>query len=266
MENNENTSVKTQADLELLFSKHQLLDVLVEQFSEISDDEFTQAALAQIYLHKQADVPTMVGVLSPKWGEPQEVADMLIQLCEDDLMTYDVEAMRFIMEYEISLDVQEMLERYQYPLPSITKPIPIGENKGSQTNTGYQTIKASPILNGSNVFNGMDLCLEHLDRANSVALELNLGVMTSEQGKPMPVVRKKDEDFTDFKKRKRQHDIFYSATADVMDTLLALSDEVYLTHKFDRRGRTYSCGYHVNTQGTDYNKAVLGLKNKELVT
>ena len=51
-----------------------------------------------------------------------------------------------------------------------------------------------------------------------------------------------------------------------MDTLLALSDEVYLTHKFDRRGRTYSCGYHVNTQGTDYNKAVLGLKNKELVT
>lgn len=44
-----------------------------------------------------------------------------------------------------------------------------------------------------------------------------------------------------------------------------LSDEVYLTHRYDRRGRVYASGYHVNTQGDDYRKAVLTLANKEVL-
>lgn len=37
------------------------------------------------------------------------------------------------------------------------------------------------------------------------------------------------------------------------------------SHKYDRRGRTYAVGYHVNSQGTDYNKSVLELSRKEII-
>jgi len=39
-----------------------------------------------------------------------------------------------------------------------------------------------------------------------------------------------------------------------------------LTHKYDKRGRCYSQGYHVNPQGNDWNKAVIEFAEKEPVT
>jgi DNA-directed RNA polymerase len=50
-----------------------------------------------------------------------------------------------------------------------------------------------------------------------------------------------------------------------MEEIEALSDTIYLTHRYDRRGRIYCTGYHVNEQGTDYHKAVLEFADKELV-
>ena len=40
---------------------------------------------------------------------------------------------------------------------------------------------------------------------------------------------------------------------------------MFITHKFDKRGRIYSQGYHVHIQGTSYKKAILELHNKEMV-
>lgn len=263
-----NPSKQTQTDLEMLFSKHQLLPVLREQFRELSvdyphedDHPFVEEVLAQIYLHRQADPETMVGILVPKFGEPQEVADRLLLLVELDYLDYDPNKKRFMVKYDVSEDVQDMLDRYQYPLPMVVKPNEVKNN----SDTGYMTIRNSVILNGSPYFKDKDVCLDHLNRANSVPLALDMAVVESSEGKFIKPKRNPGEDYADFNKRMRQANTFYQTSTQVMADLVALSDEFFITHRYDRRGRCYDSGYHVNPQGTDYNKAVVTLANKEMI-
>jgi DNA-directed RNA polymerase len=51
----------------------------------------------------------------------------------------------------------------------------------------------------------------------------------------------------------------------VIGILEGFSNEFYLTHRYDKRGRVYCQGYHVTYQGTPWNKAVLELADKEII-
>lgn len=255
--------VQTQANLEELYSKHQLLEVLREQFSPLTDDPFELDVIVQIYLHKQADVPTMVGLFSPKWGEPQDVAQMLINCVEADLLDFDMDTERFSLKYAVTEDVEAMLARYQFPLPMVIRPTKVNNN---HMGSGYLAKKGRIILNGSDVFDDEDVCLDHINRANSVGLQLNLDVVSSDEGFMIAPKRKVGEGFEDFRKRKKQMETFYNTSLEVMQGLSALGNEFWLTHKYDRRGRSYCVGYHVNSQGTDYNKSVLDLAKKEKIS
>lgn len=266
MENTQNTHeinmVETQKNLEELFGRHQLIPTLRDEFSPLTDDPFQVDVLVQIYLHKQCDIPTMVGLFSPKWGSPQEVAMLLIECVEDDLLDFDMERERFVLKYEITKDIEDMLAKYQFPLPMVSKPREVRSNtKGS----GYYNTAGGIVLNGSDVFNDEDLCLDHINRANSVKLQLNLDVITSEQGKYLQPTRKDTESWEDYRKRCKQAEVFYEHSTEVMESLYMLGNELWLTHKYDRRGRTYAVGYHVNSQGTEHNKAVLELANEEVI-
>ncbi len=262
---------QTQKDLETLFSKYQLLPVLREQFMEvvsptIMEDLAVEPAMAceamvQIYLHRQADPATMVGILSPKYGEAQWVADKLLLLVLNDYLDFDEVQQKFMVKYDISDDVKAMLDLYQYPLPMVTVPEPVKSNFDS----GYLTIKTPVVLNGSNYFDDQDMCLDHLNRANSVGLTMDFAVMKSEEGKFLKPVRSIGEDFDEFQKRVRQANTFYTTSVEAMESLDALADTIYLTHRYDRRGRVYASGYHISTQGDDYRKSVLQLAHKELV-
>jgi hypothetical protein len=247
------------------------MSVLTSEFEEIVDEnhahrDFMVATLVQIYLHRQADPETMVGVLSPKHGDPQQVADLLMLACEEDYIDFDPHGAgegkpRFILKYEVSEDIVAMLDRYQYPLPMVIEPKKV---KG-YFDTGYVTINRPTILNGSDYFKDKDLCADHLDRANSVALTLEMGVIGAGEAQYTTPERAVGESFTDFSKRQRQARIFYDTSVEVMEGLMSFSDKLWITHRYDRRGRCYGSGYHVNTQGTDYNKAVLNLAKKEIV-
>ena len=254
--------IDTQKNLEELYSKNQLLDVLRDQFSPLTDDPFEVDVIVQIYLHKQADVPTMVGLFSPKWGTPQDVAEMLVGCVEADLLDFDMESERFSLKYGISADVEDLLSKYQFPLPMVVKPLKV---KTNNMGSGYYDTKGNIILNGSDVFRNEDVCLDHINRCNAVALTLSLDVASSEEGNMIVPKRKPGEGFEDFRKRRKQAEVFYNSSYKVMQELLTLGNEFWLTHKYDRRGRTYAVGYHVNSQGTDYNKAVLELSRKEVV-
>lgn len=263
-------SKETQADLEQLYNKFQLMKILRAEFATIVDTDIMDQsqvepamaidALSQIYLHRQADPQTMVGILSPKYGTAQAVADKLLILVELDYFDFNEDLDKFTVKYDLSEDVKEMLERFQYPLPMVVKPEKVTDN----FTTGYLTIKNLLVLNGSEYFEDVDICLDHLNKANQVALTMNFDVIKSNQGKFVKPVRQVGEDFDEYRKRVKQADQFYQTTTSVMDQIAQLSDEVYLTHKYDRRGRTYASGYHVNTQGDDYRKAVLTLANKEV--
>jgi DNA-directed RNA polymerase len=47
--------------------------------------------------------------------------------------------------------------------------------------------------------------------------------------------------------------------------MVEMGNRFYLTHRYDKRGRTYAQGYHVNTQGNCWNKAVIELADEEVV-
>lgn len=254
--------ITTQKNLEELYNRNQLMDVLREQFGPLTDDPFHLDCVCQIYLHKQADVPTMVGLFSPKWGEPQDVAEMLKEVVEDDLMDFDMDNRKFVMKYEITKDVEDLLAHYQFPLPMVVTPNKV---KNNHMGSGYYDKKGRIILNGSDVFDNEDVCLDHINRANSVSLGLNMSVISSEEGYMILPKRKVGEGFKEFQKRQKQAQVFYETSMKVMQGMLTLGNEFWLTHKYDRRGRTYAVGYHVNSQGTDYNKAVLELAKKEVI-
>lgn len=255
--------IETQRNLEELYNRNQLLDVLRDQFAELTDDPFKKDVLVQIYLHKQADVPTMVGIFSPKWGEPQDVAQLLLEAVEEDLLDFDFDNKKFVMIYGITKDVEDLLARYQFPLPMVVRPNKVVNNR---MGSGYFDKRGSIVLNGSDVFDEEDVCLDHINRANSVGLTLNLDVIASQEGNMIVPKRKVGEGFEDFRKRRKQAEVFYNHSLEVMQGLLALGNEFWLTWKYDRRGRSYCVGYHVNAQGNDYNKAVLELSNKEIIT
>jgi DNA-directed RNA polymerase len=90
--------------------------------------------------------------------------------------------------------------------------------------------------------------------------------VASEEGNMILPKRKNGEGFEEFQKRQKQAQVFYETSYEVMQGLLTLGNEFWITNKYDRRGRTYSIGYHINPQGTDYNKAVLELSRKEVIT
>ena len=259
----------TQRGLEELFSQHQLMSVLRSEFETIVDPSVADhqlepamvtEALAQIYLHRQADPETMVGILCPKYGTAQAVADKLLLMVELDYLDFDTDLDKFTVKFDLSDDVKEMLDRFQYPLPMVVRPEKVTDN----FTTGYLTMKHLLVLNGSEYFDDKDICLDHLNRANQVALSMNFDVISSDQGKFVKPVRQTGEDFGEYKKRVKQAEQFYTTTIQVMEQINDLSDEIYLTHRYDRRGRVYATGYHCNTQGTDYHKAVLSLANKEV--
>ena len=255
--------VQTQKNLEELFDKNQLMDVLREQFAPLAEDnEFWLDCLCYIYLHKQADVPVMTGLLSPKWGEPQDVAEMLIEAIEADIMDFDLDNYRFIVKHKIPQSVQDLLDRYQFPLPMVVRP---GKVRNNCSGSGYYNRKGRIILNGSDVFDEEDVCLDHINRVNSVALTLNTNVISSAEGKMILPKRKPGEPFMEFRKRQKQAEIFYNTSLEVIQGMLMLGNKFWLTHKYDRRGRTYCVGYHINSQGTEYNKAVLELARKEVI-
>jgi hypothetical protein len=271
-----NPSVETQRDLETLYSNHQLMDVLCEALEPLArtydkeeDHEMLTKALVHIYLHRQTNVETLVGLLSPRYGTPQEVADKLSAFVENDFLDFhddleEPDRSRFIVKYDVTDEIERMLARYQYPLPMVVIPRLVQTNRDN----GYETVEGRLVLNGSSWFDheDTDLCLDHINRANSVGLTFDKAVMRSEQASFIRPKRKVGEDFEDFQKRHKQAEVFYKTSLKVMEELDMLADQFWLTHKYDRRGRCYAQGYHVSTQGTDYNKAVLQLANKERIS
>jgi len=261
-----------QHELEVMFSKYQLIEVMTKAFVDadftpaLEEDgipvDFGLSMLVQMALHKRADVSVLVG-LHKRYFESQPephqaCADAILTLLEKAYFEWDPDSEKVVVEYHISDELQFMIDRYQYPMPMVVEP---NEVKGNR-DTGYLTIKGSLLLR-NNHHNG-DICLDHINRMNQVALAVNPTVVAFVKNKWKNLDhRKSDESQDDFEKRVRAFEKYDAVSRDVIDALLAYSDTFWLTHKYDKRGRTYSQGYHINYQGNDWNKACIQFAETE---
>lgn len=267
------TKLDHQQELERLYDKNQLMRRIKEVFQgfvpfnfsehmqqhEIPED-FGFNLLAQMAVHKRATVPTLVGCLRHHCESDQATALMLEQAVQANLVEYSSRDQLFIVIYEIGSALQEELNRFQYPLPMVVRPRPVETN----LDTGYLNTKGSVILQDN--FHHDDVCLDHLNRINGMKLTVNLDVAKTVQNKWRGLDRKKvDETWEKYQERKKAFEKYDSVAKDVMATLFQTGNEIYLTHRYDFRGRTYCMGFHINYQGTDWNKAVLEFADKELL-
>ena len=112
----------------------------------------------------------------------------------------------------------------------------------------------------------MDVCLDHINRMNNQRLCINWDVANYvKDSRPNMDKPKEGETRQDYEKRVKAFEKYSRTAKEVMELVTQEGNNFSLGHKYDKRGRTYAQGYHINYQGTSYNKAVLEFADKELV-
>ena len=231
----------------LLLDLHNLVTDLFVGIAYIQEPQLFTAVTAQL-----------AGRLgfSEKREAIQTVAEVVSVLCLTD--AYDITkedkmaSLMIVSRMHIPDETKVFIENSAYLLPMVCEPLELESNYDS----GYLTHKDSLILGAGNHHNG-NICLDVLNKMNRVRLKLDVDFLRTVEEEPtfeMDTAEKRDM-WLKFK-----HD-----STRMYALLATLCDEFYLTHKVDKRGRIYAQGYHINTQGTSFKKAMIELANEEVV-
>lgn len=270
-----NPMIAKEIELETLFNKNQLHARIKREFTECKDVDFSSymiekdidpdfgfAVLTQMVLHKRATLPVMVGLTRGHfdgYNASQQAADMLLKCAEADLIDWNPTTEQFIVKLNITDDVQRELDMYQFPLPMVIEPKELCKN----TDSPYMLVKDGSVILRRNHHND-DVCLDHINRMNRTKFAINNTVAKMVQNQWRNLDKPKDgETKQDFERRKRAFEKFDRTAKQVMSQITELGNEFYLTHKYDKRGRTYCQGYHISYQGAPWNKAVIELAPSE---
>lgn len=243
----------TKNELQLVFehtySKHQTIPRIKEYFEPVKEGikekaesvnltvEFCLDFLAQLALRKRADLPTLVGIMRHHYEDAQDVTNSIIRCISIGLGSYEPTTGMFIVKFDLPQEIQYDIDRFQFPLPFVVKPKNVLTNK----DTGFYTESGSIIL--KNNHHQDDVCLDHINRMNGLELTINHDVVNMIQNKWKDLDRRKQgETEYEFAQRKRAFEKYDRTSKDVIGIISKATDTFYLTHKYDKRGRTYSAG------------------------
>lgn len=184
------------------------------------------------------------------------VAELMAVLCQTDAFDITKESKMASLMVVSRIPLPEQLVTFinnsQFLPPMVCEPLELTHNYSS----GYLTHNDSLILGSGNHHDG-DLCLDVLNTMNRVALQLDTKFLSTVEEEPTFDLdsQEKVEQWQHFKK---QSYAVYSLMAQQ-------GNRFFLNHKVDKRGRIYSHGYHVATQGSSFKKAMLEFSREELV-
>lgn len=169
-------------------------------------------------------------------------------------------------------ELQQFIARACYLPPLVTKPKTLKDNRSS----GYLSVRGeSLILGGGHNHHNDPIALDVLNIMNRYELTMNewfvknipeepthdLNELKDNPNKPLTEIEKARaiaQQKRNWQRHLEQCSYFYNH-------LLINENKFYITNKYDKRGRIYSQGHHVNPQGTSYKKACVDLYNKEIV-
>lgn len=248
-------------ELEIKLNKNQLipkLTKLVQNNQEIKEIIFNhnldiaiaERLLVQLIIHKRIDIPTAVGMCYYIYKNPQLTADKVIACINAGLCTFDIDKEQLVVKFDVPANIQKELDVFMFPMPLVVEPKKLEKN----SQNGYYIADTGSVILNHRVPK-YDVNLEHLNRVNRIKLRINNNlvqyVKELNQWKiTKEVSRKNWNKFCET--AQNVHNWFTGKT-------------FWLTNKYDDRGRTYSIGYFINPQGTDWNKSVIELANEELV-
>lgn len=241
-----------------LMNDEQISDYVSRTFDE-EMQAFTYELMFQLILRKRIDILTVVGVLRSK-GEAHVVISKCVEVLKAGLCLYDPVREQFVVKINLPEEVQEEIDRFGYPLPMITKPRYLRNNR----QTGYLTIRGSLLL--KNNHHDEDINLDHLNRVNRIPLRVNTQAFDNTElvwegmEKPKNIFK-----LHSYNQKKKNFDKFKKDARTLITMMVSLGNKFYLTHKTDKRGRIYCQGYHFSYQGSDWNKAFIEFDNQEII-
>lgn len=186
------------------------------------------------------------------------IGEILAVLCMTDAFDiYKEDAMASLMVFSripLSHRLLGYIHQSAYLPPMVCPPDELTHNRQS----GYLTHNDSVILGSSNHHEN-DVCLDALNIQNSVTLRLDTDFLSTVEEEPTFEIDSVDKlrSWTNFKCQSYD---FY-----LMIAKQSKENGIHLTHKYDKRGRMYSQGYHINTQATAFKKAALEFHKEELI-
>lgn len=193
---------------------------------------------------------------SDKVDAIKTVAELLAVLCQTD--AYDIDkvdkfaSLTVISRIPLSQTTLNFIEQSEYLPPMVCPPRKLKSNFSS----GYLTHNDSLILGKGNHHDG-NICLDVLNKMNQVPLKLCTEFLSTVEEVPTFAI--------DTPEQQEQWDTFKLQSYRMYSLMVEHDNRFYLTHKVDKRGRIYSSGYHITTQGTAFKKAMIELAEEELV-
>ena len=195
-----------------------------------------------------------------KWDDRveaiQTIAEIMAVLCRTDafdiLKASKMASLVVVSRIPLEQWLLDHIRESQYLPPMVTEPRKLVSNRSS----GYLSHNDSLILGNGNHHDG-DICLDVLNIMNRVPLALVTDLLCQEEEEPTFDLDTEDKK-NQWKNFKVQSYRFY-------DLLASQGNRFYLTNKVDKRGRIYAQGYHINTQGASFKKAMIELADEEYV-
>lgn len=252
-------SIKTWCNTESSYPSINSLKKAVVEADISRKDIVLEIVLAVVVHNSRVPVQTVAGIVGPQLGigvfeGVRAIAEIIGLLAAEDLfdiyMASDTEegTMMIVSQFELDDELKQFIAGTKYLPPMIVPPKTVKSNTASQ----YFTIKDSLVLGGAINHHNMQLSLDVINILNQQALSLDEFIAE------MPEVPNKELDTVE---KQNQFNRMCLASKEVYRELIEHGNEFYFTHKFDKRGRVYSQGYHVNIQSTEYKKALINLKN-----
>ena len=238
------------------------------QASEL-DEDFALDLLSHMILAKRAPVSALIGLLKHHFAgsscQLQTTADAIKQAVLKDLVDWDPTREQVVIRFDVDAATHELIRQYQYLPPMAVPPLKVGGLDGRNRGSGYLTVRSDSLLLKDTHHDG-ELCPDSLNRFNGIPLRLNIEVATRVNNTWKNLDRPKaDETYEEYQKRVKAFERYQKDTAFTMALMVEMGNEFFLTHKYDKRGRTYCMGYHVSYQGNCWNKAVIELADEEHV-
>lgn len=220
--------------------------------------------LVQMSLHRRASFEVLFGVMypyTPNKGDAQQNADLISTMLVAGFVDYDQMSQDFVCAFNIPSELRDKIDSLQYPIPLVTPPKKVRHNKES----GYYTEDSSIILKNYNYHDG-DVNLDLINRSNIIKYTLNNDVANMVKNHWKGLDKKKPDELVNKYIDRVASFIRYDChSREVMELINMSGNEFYFTHRYDKRGRKYCQGYHINYQGNPWNKSVIEFANKEVV-
>lgn len=278
---------EAQIELEALYHKNEKMPalrrhVMTEEFCQEVERfnlplDFCVDLVAQMMVLIRFEPSAVIGMLyhhfMPTDADPadydtvgkamEKCAEVLMHCVDADFVDLSEDG-KLEAVFEPEPKVQRQIDLYQFPLPMIVNPQYPG-HRGENRGIGYLT-QGGSVITGKGNHHEDDVCLDHLHRVNQIPLKLNMETarLVKLQWKNLEKP-KEGEPLKDYRDRVKAFKKFEKNTWEVMEMLHVMADQFWLCHRYDKRGRCYTQGYHVNFQGCDYQKAIVEFSEGEMV-